>query len=297
MADFVCMGDATIDNFFFIDDASVHCNLLKENCMLELKYGQKISVSKFGTSLGGNAANVSVCLSRLGISSGLSTIFGDDERGAWIKRQLLTENVDLTSAITASQRESNISSIIIFQGERTILSYHSDQIETLALDQNAKWIYLTSSPGTDSTQLFKMLEALNPLPKLAFNPSVPDLKKGSAFLKPIIEKTEVLILNKEEYAMLGMRGPKITVVTDGKNGVTAYIGDQTIKKPAIGEKAYEPTGAGDAFSSGFLAGLYYGMKPEDALDWGLKNAASVIQKIGAIEGLLTKDVILEAEGR
>lgn len=291
MADFVCLGDAAVDNFFFIDDASVHCNLLKEKCMLELKYGQKISVSKFGTSLGGNAANVSVGLSRLGISSGLSTIFGDDERGAWIKRQLLTENVDLTSAITASQRESNISSIILFQGERTILSYHSDQIDPLVLDQNTKWIYLTSSPGTDSTQLFSMLEALNPLPKLAFNPSVPDLKKGKAFLKPIIDKAEVLILNKEEYEMLGIKGPKITVVTDGKNGVTAYIGDKEVKKPASGEKAYEPTGAGDAFSSGFLAGLYFGLSPEDALGWGLKNAGSVIQKIGAIEGLLRKNEI------
>lgn len=283
MADFVCMGDATIDNFFFIDDASVHCNLLKENCMLELKYGQKISVSKFGTSLGGNAANVSVGLSRLGVRTALMTTFGDDERGAWIKKKLMENNVDICSCKNDSKIQSNISSIIIFKGERTILSYHGTDNLISGSDKvpPCQWLYLTS--GTDCPEISGA--------KLAFNPWMKDIRENLPAVKRVLEKTDVLLVNKEEAEALGVLGPKITVITDGKNGVTAYIGDQIIKKPAIGEKALEPTGAGDAFSSGFLAGLYYGKDLETAMDWGLKNAGSVIQKIGAIEGLLRKNEI------
>ena len=53
----------------------------------------------------------------------------------------------------------------------------------------------------------------------------------------------------------------------------------------------ETTGAGDAFSSGFLAGYFYHEDLKMALDWALKNSASVVSKMGAIEGLLTREQI------
>lgn len=291
MSDFICLGDATVDNFFFIDEASVACSLFQDKCVLQLQYGQKIPVTRHAVTLGGNAANVSAGLSRLGVGTGIVTIFGDDEHGVWIKKQLMSENVDVTNSITAGGSKSNISAIILFKEERTILSYHFPQAEQIKNLPPSSWLYLTSSPGTDSTGLFDLVKSANPMPRLAFNPSVPDLKKGKEYLWPIIEKTEVLILNKEEFDMLKTKGPKITIVTDGKNGATVYDGDKTISKPAIGGKAIEPTGAGDAFSSGFLAAIYYGKTVEEALDWGLKNSASTVQKIGAIEGLLKKDEI------
>ena len=270
MMDFVCIGDATRDLFLF----------LKETPVFD---GSKIPVDNIAWSLGGNAANVSVGLSRLGIKTNLVTVFGDDDRGAWIKRELLKNNVNLDFSLIQNH-QSNLSAVIVSGGERTIFSYHGGELDEVKNIPEAKWAYLTSAVTINI-----------PAEKIAFNPSMKEIKNGSVL--PVVQKTDVLIVNKEEMEALGAKGPKITVVTDGKNGVTLYEGDKVLQKAALGNKAYEPTGAGDAFSSGFLAGLYYGMKPEDALDWGLKNSASVIQKIGAIEGLLTKDVILEAEGR
>lgn len=255
---------------------------------MDIKFGQKIVAKKHAVTLGGNAANVSVGLARLGVSTALTTVFGDDEAGYWQKKQLMTENVDVSLAKIDPKNESNSSAIIIFSGERTILSYHSPKTIVLDPVSNANWVYLTSSPGVNSNDVFSLLKSFN---HLAFNPSVPDLKKGKDYLAPILEKTDVLILNNEEFEMLGTKGPKITVVTDGKNGVSLYDGEKQIQKPAIGENAIETTGAGDAFSSGFLSALYYGKNPEEALEWGLKNSASVILKIGAIEGLLKKDEI------
>ena len=48
------------------------------------------------------------------------------------------------------------------------------------------------------------------------------------------------------------------------------------------------TGAGDAYTAGFLAAVLNGQLIEEAMRWGALDGASVIQKIGAEEGLLTK---------
>jgi sugar/nucleoside kinase (ribokinase family) len=153
MVDFVCIGDATQDNFFFVSDASVHCDLNNANCELTLRYGDKIPVERIGQSLGGNAANVSVGLSRLGIATNLVTIFGDDERGVWIKKQLMQNNVNLDQSFIEPKRESNLSSIIVFKQERTILSFHSHGGKDIENIPPAKWLYLTSSPGPNSVGL------------------------------------------------------------------------------------------------------------------------------------------------
>lgn len=279
MLDFVCVGDATRDLFLF----------LKEKPSFD---GGKIPVEKIAWCLGGNAANVSVGLSRLGIQTNLITIFGDDDRGAWIKRELGSNGVNLEDSITEQGRESNLSTIMVVGGERTIFSYHSAGQKDLTNILPAKWVYLTSSPGNSSQSLFGLslkYKKDNPDVKIAFNPYVVDLKKGESFLQPILEIVDVLILNKEEQTMLGMFGPKITVVTDGANGAAVYEnGNQVFSRPAVSTTVVETTGAGDAFSSGFLAGLYYNNNIETALNWGLKNSASVVSKIGGIAGLLAK---------
>ncbi|MBI3888064.1 hypothetical protein HY310_03285 [Candidatus Microgenomates bacterium] len=98
--------------------------------------------------------------------------------------------------------------------------------------------------------------------------------------------TDVLILNKEESEILGTLGPQITVITDGSSGAKVISKDGQIEKPSVSTKVVEVTGAGDAFSSGFLAALFNEKDLQIALSWGLKNSASVVSKIGAIEGLL-----------
>ncbi len=313
--DFICIGDATRDLFLFVDQAGVECNAGGEDCKLELGYGQKIPVEKIGWSLGGNAANVSVGLSRLGLSTGLMTIFGDDDRGAWIKKQLLLNNVDLTYSSVEPKRQSNLSAIIVFKGERTILTYHEPGEDLVAVIPPSKWIYITSSAGRDSAKIYGLVNNCPKEVKIAFNPSMADIKKGADYLKTILTRTEVLIVNweeaetllraqslklkagekekraKEMLVSINKLGPKIVVVTNGPEGAFAMHNGRYFYEPAAPVPCFEATGAGDAFSSGLLAALDYGQKLAMALRWGTKNGGSVIQKAGAIEGLLDKNKI------
>lgn len=290
MTDFACLGDVTQDNFFFIEEANVACDLNRENCTLAIKYGEKVPVKSYGVAAGGNAANVATGLARLGLSAKLLTTFGGDERGAWLKRKLLENGVGLEEAVTDEKRESNLSAVIVFQKERTILTYHvpgEDLVKNIA---ETRWIYLTSSAGKDSGELHQLVLEKKGAAKLAFNPSTGDLRRGREFLQPVLNVCDVLIVNKEEAEILGeveKSGAKIVVITDGVKGATVFGGKTRWHCNPFPSEVLETTGAGDAFSSGFLAAVFQGKELFEAMRWGMANASSVVTKLGAQEGLLT----------
>lgn len=85
-------------------------------------------------------------------------------------------------------------------------------------------------------------------------------------------------------------GVEHAVITAGKKG--AYAAELRSTKISFvrgitREKLQEVTGAGDAFSSGFIAGYIKHKNSEQALRWGVLNATACIKKIGAQNGLLT----------
>jgi sugar/nucleoside kinase (ribokinase family) len=136
--------------------------------------------------------------------------------------------------------------------------------------------------------------------------------EGRETIESVLKKTDYLFVNKEEAEQLrsGKKhektsnenaylrkllvdlqktGARIVVITNGKHGSYSCDekGDFYFRGMHPG-KVVERTGAGDAFSSGFLAATINGLSIPKAMDWGSANAASVVGKIGAEAGLLTK---------
>jgi ribokinase len=62
--------------------------------------------------------------------------------------------------------------------------------------------------------------------------------------------------------------------------------------PAYPVEVVSKTGAGDAFSSGYLAARFYSHSIPEALQWATANSTSVIQAHGPHEGLLDKEHVL-----
>ena len=88
-------------------------------------------------------------------------------------------------------------------------------------------------------------------------------------------------------------GPEIVVITDGPNGSYASDGTKVVTVPNYPDPAppVERTGAGDAFSSTFVAAIAAGEPLETALLWAPINSMNVVQHIGAQKGLLTKEAL------
>jgi sugar/nucleoside kinase (ribokinase family) len=87
---------------------------------------------------------------------------------------------------------------------------------------------------------------------------------------------------------LAALGPAIVIITDGTHGSYALHDRDAWFMPPFPIRAVERTGAGDAFSTGFLAALAQGTGIAEALRWETGNAGSVIQYIGPQAGLLTR---------
>ena len=88
-------------------------------------------------------------------------------------------------------------------------------------------------------------------------------------------------------------GPKMVFITDGIDGAYAFDGTDNWFMPVYPHKPYERTGAGDAFSSTVTVALALGKSVPEALSWGPINSMSVVQYVGAQEGLLTREKLLD----
>lgn len=88
-------------------------------------------------------------------------------------------------------------------------------------------------------------------------------------------------------------GPKVVVITNGSNGVYAATKDGGFFHPSIKTDAISPVGAGDSFGSCFIAHLMMGDSIQNALRSGIINSSSVINHIGAKEGLLDRETLKE----
>jgi len=304
--DIVCVGNAKIDTFLTLRDATSNLRFLEETNELCIKFGEKITVDKAEIMLGGNAANVAVGVSRLGLKTALVAEIGIDEFAQKIINTLHSENVDTSSVLQTEGQQSSFSTIINFKKERTIFSEHVKRNHDFRFQNiSTKWIYLTSLGDEWRNAYDKTVNFVKGNKcYLAFNPGTLQIEQGLRNIENVMSATQVLFVNKQEAEKilctnsaieellknLQKLGPKIVVITDGENGSYAIDKKGDIyKKGIIETKVVEKTGAGDAYSSGFLSALINNKSINDSMDLGAKNSASVITKVGAQAGLLYKN--------
>src|SRR3990172_1960756 len=142
--DLITIGDSTIDTFIRIHDATVECDINHKECKICVKYGAKIPVDSIAHGVAGNAANVAVGASKLGLTAAIYTNLGDDDHGKTIRDALINQNVSDDYLKIHPGKNSNLSVVLTFQGERTIFVYHQDWDYRLPNLVDASWIYLTS---------------------------------------------------------------------------------------------------------------------------------------------------------
>lgn len=301
----ISVGDATQDVFVGLEDANVLCDIDKNACVLTLRYADKIPVQSVHKLTGGNAANNAIGSARLGMQTALSTITGDDSIARDIRAEFDVEQVASDFIATDVGKESNYSVILNFRAERTILIYHLPRTYVFPDIGAPTWLYLTSmGEGFEPMHEGVVKLAAAGATKIGFNPGTHQLKVGLEGLRPVLAVTDVLFLNKEEAQLLAngnapseipdllrllkkeVRG--MVVITDGMAGAYAFDGMELFFQEAYPLEAVERTGAGDAFSTAFIAALFYGHPMAEALTWGAYNGASVSQQIGPHAGLLTR---------
>ncbi|MDZ4227520.1 MAG: carbohydrate kinase family protein [Patescibacteria group bacterium] len=306
--DVLAIGDPTIDCFIRLKDASVNCDVRHEHCLLCVRFGDKVPYEFFEeVPAVGNAANASVACARLGLSSAFRGYVGPDAHGKLIIDTFAKEGVATDHIEAQEGKVTNYHYVLWYDSERTILIKHEHFNYSLPkLAETPQWIYLSSlGEGTEDFQHeIGRYVAAHPETKLAFQPGTFQMKLGTDALKDIYQESDIFFCNKQEAQLIlktdesdakklleSMRalGPKIAVITDGRNGSYIMTDEGVWQAPMYPdpEPPKERTGAGDAASSTTLAYIIRGLPPQEALLRGHINSAYVVQGIGAQKGLLT----------
>lgn len=312
MYDVITVGSSTIDVFAKVVSELIKIKSIKETQeLIAYQSGSKILINDLVFLSGGGGTNTAVSLSKAGLKVGYLGKIGNDANSSMILKELKKEKVNF---LGIKNKGMSGYSIILdsLEGDRTILTYKGVNdflyFKEISLKKlKTKWFYFSSMVNDSYKTLEKLAEyAEKNKIKIAFNPSNYLAEKGPLFLKEVLIKTELLVLNKEEASLLVGNheikkliidlmnlGPKHVIITDGKNG--SYTIKEKIFYHVIPHhvKSTETTGAGDAFASTYLACIIKGKNIEESLKLATKQAESVISEKGAKKGLLNWDDLIK----
>lgn len=319
----VCIGSSSKDIFFPTKEGVVLDTpediVAQKKLVFEL--GAKYHIDNRFESLGGCAANVACGLRRLGIASVCYTALGTDSIGNWVMEKLAEEKVE-TNLIKKEDCLTGLSAIIVDEnsGERIIFS-NQEANERLKIKEaeisDFPWISVTDPSGDWQNVLESVKKvATQSGAKISFNPRgkniIEDAQKVYDFAGgveiffvnkdeaiEIVSKVNVEVKEKEELndetfllQELKRTGAQIIIITDGIRGAWVFDGIDILHAEALIVQAIDSTGAGDAFSSGFLASYIASKDIQKSLKAGIANSSNVVGYYGAIKGLLTSEDII-----
>lgn len=298
----LCLGAAVQDVFL---QGKIFAAHREEGEMVqEFKLGSKNEFEDLMISVGGGATNAAVTFARSDIHTMYMGRVGEDVAGRAVLEMLHKEGIDTSLVKYAKDTGTAYSAILLApNGERTVLTYRGASKkyrlkEADFHDNKPDWIYISSLSGDIDALKITLEYAERHKIKVALNPGKGELAHIKK-LRELLKSVYILSLNKEE--MQGLFGAKeskeliteacqyvaIALMTDGPKGSYASDGIHLFKAGMYEDvKVIDRLGAGDAFTSGFVAKIAEGESIERALTFASANSTSVVSQIGAKTGIL-----------
>jgi len=289
---------------------------LKDKQLFSLDYGSKIEAEFIDTTFGGSAHNVAFGLAVLGRKTGIIGCVGEDEFGKSVLTELEQAGVN-TDGIQFFNKPTGKSIVLMGEdNERSIIIYRgaNDFIDEKKVSQ--EYINLFRCFVFTSVMGEKSLAALDKAVKIAnrgglitiANPSTSMIRKNKKQLLQLLSKCRIAIMNEEEAQSLTEKkmpksleaiknlGPDTVVVTQGSKGCMAMHGSHVYQQKSFKTKVVDTTGAGDAFTAGFI----HSMLRKDSMEYALKFASACaslnIKNIGAVKNFPTENDIIKVIG-
>jgi len=262
-------------------------------------------VLDFQETLGGSAANTIVGLARLGLQTGFIGKVANDHEGRLLLNDFKREGVNTDGIVVAKEgRSGQVAAYVDAKGQRALYVHPSVNdfltFEEVNLEyaRQTRVLHLTS---VDEKPFQAQKKLVNELPEVqvSFDPGEIYAGKGLTALKPIIQRSFVVLPSEGELRMLTGKGWKkgaktllkegarIVAVKLGERGCYVTDGKEVHLVEPFKVNVVDTTGAGDAFSAGFLFGLVKGKDLYDCARLGNFVASRCITKFGARIGLPT----------
>lgn len=264
-------------------------------------------IKDLNVSCGGSAANTLIGLTRLDLNTTFIGKVAQDREGEILLENLEDEGVNTDGVIISTDgRSGSVMGFVDEEGERALYvdSGVNDRIklEEINLDLvfNTKILHLTSFVGDSIHAQEELLCKLPSSVKVSLDPGRIYAEKGWEALYKILEKTNILLLNRGELKLLTHNKYKtieeeieilrkfhidIIVVKLGEEGCYATDGEFSYFVETFPANCKDTTGAGDAFNAGFLFGYLGGENLEDSCVMGNFVAAHCVEDFGGTTNL------------
>jgi len=258
------------------------------------------------THPGGGGANVAARLAEAGVTTLLVARAGNDPSGRAAVEDLRAAGVRTNVAVDPLRPTGTCVVIVEPDGERTMLPDRGANGALTPADlpveelRSATHLHLSGytllDPGSRAAGLVALEHARAAGASVSVDPASAAPLRGAgarAFLG-WIRKADVLLPNLEEAAVLtGAPDPEAAawalardhtevVITLGAAGAMWSDGEQVVRAEAAAAQApVDTTGAGDAFTAGWLAARLGGAEPAEALAAANELAARTLRRAGA----------------
>ena len=261
---------------------------------------------------GGSAANTIVGLSRLGCSTSIIGKIAEDDGGDLIEYHLVINGVYSNNLIYSDTGSTGkCLGFVDDEGQRCLYIDPgvNDEIKISEINplniMRCKIMHYTSFVGDSFKTQIELLEKLNDQCILSFDPGMLYVKKGFDELRPILERTNILLINESELRLLCNNnkdslkelaigfldlGIETIVVKKGSKGVFAINNSIECEVEAFECDVVDTTAAGDSFNSGFLYSFLKGYDLEKSCKIGNWVASKAVEGFGMEKFPTLKDL-------
>lgn len=250
----------------------------------------------------GGTANVAMQISKLGEKAKFIGKIGNDAFGSYFKENLKSNNVKDLTFVDDSRMTGLCISLVDENGERSMITSRgtNDSLTKREIESyinevlESKIVYFSGysllSKQSSESIIYAMEESNEHNCEIYFNPGAPNIIT-KLFKKIIYNFVDVLILNIEEarkitdkskvHGILSILDTIVstTIITMGNDGcVISKDGKHALVPSNNVENVVDTTGAGDAFSAGFIVGKLCNMDTIECAKMGHDVAANFLKE-------------------
>jgi sugar/nucleoside kinase (ribokinase family) len=261
--------------------------------------GELVLSEKIAVFPGGNALNTAIALSRLGENVAVAGSIGDDDLGRLLLDQMQTQELNVRGVRREPDGRTAATFILRVEGEDRRFIHSLGVAETftgehvlpeLIPDNGIMLVggYLKLGAWDDKVLTDLMRQARQKNCKVVLNICIAqDSGVDHGRCLSLLEHVDVFVPNEDEAriltgemmpelqakALLGA-GAQIVVITRGKQGLFANDGKRTVEMGIFHVPVLDPSGCGDCFTAGLIAGLIR--------EWDIVRVLEFASAVGAI---------------
>ena len=266
--------------------------------------GEEIYSKDFKVCLGGGLPATMINCSRLGIPAKIGTFLGDDMFSQFAKSELVKSGTQY-EIFESTNYPLNVTSAIITSTDRTFVSYGGTEAYS---DEMLEKIYNALKGAKVVAMQEKIIPVYKELKKdgtiLVLDTGYSDdmsLEKHKDLIEiadyytPNIDETEKLTGTRDYKEALKILGEYFQkpIVKLGKQGCAGFDNDYFVVKNIDEFSCVDATGAGDAFLSGFIYGLYNDFDFRKCILAGNITGGKCVTGVGCLTEYISKEEIGE----